>query len=150
MTGGRPNPDSDAMKVPSTEFLESIERSYSVRYPEPFKALCARLATTTSDAARFVAAGGRFIVDLETFWAVNTRVGEEQWGDYERAIVGARHPKDRNRLWGGILPFFVDDSCVYGFSADGKTGERVHVWSVHTLVHSYPSLADFAEAQLRI
>ena len=25
-----------------------------------------------------------FITDIETFWAVNVRVGEEQWGDYER------------------------------------------------------------------
>jgi hypothetical protein len=137
------------MKIPSAEFLETIERLYSVRYPEPYRAFCAQLADADVPGTGCDATGARLIADIDTFAAVNRRVGEEQWGDYERALAGQPQPKDQRRLWGDMLPFCVDEHCVYGFSADGRTADQVHVWSVHTIVHSYASLADFAEAHLR-
>lgn len=132
------------MNVPAAGFLDDVERLYAVRYPRQYRALCAQLAGIDIQDTGCA----RFITDIETFWAVNTRVGEQQWGDYERAIAGKEHPKDKNRLWGGILPFFFDDVDVFGFSDDGSTEDQVHVWSVHTIVHTYPSLSAFAEVHL--
>ena len=138
------------MKVPAAEFLDNIERLYSVRYPQQYRKLCTQLTDIDIQGNACGAGSAHFITDIETFWAVNTRVGKQQWGDYERAIAGKERPKDRNRLWGTILPFFFDDHCVFGFSADGSTEDQVHVWRVHTIVHSYPSLSAFAEAHLRV
>jgi len=142
------------MKVPTSEFLDSIERLYSVKYPREYREFCARFKDTVLQAAEHFSGPADFIADIETFQAVNVRVGEGQWGDWERALVGQERPKDKNILWGGILPFcFAGDTVfgfhtVYGLLSDGSLGEQVHVWAVHTLVHSYPSLAAFAEAYL--
>lgn len=136
------------MKVPTTEFLDSIECLYTVKYPRQYRELCAQLNGIDIQCSGCGVGSAHFITDIETFWAVNTRVGEQQWGDYERAIAGKEHPKDKNKLWGQILPFFFDDHDVFGFSDDGSTADQVHVWSVHTIVHSYPSLSAFTEAHL--
>jgi len=161
------------MRVPTTEFLDDIERRYSVKYPEQYREFCALLKDSGLQSTVYGSSNVDFISDLETFWSVNVRVGEQQWGDYERAIAGKEHPKDKNRLWGGILPFFDndDDGDVFGFSADGSSvrvctyddngnalgfsfdgdsGDRVYVWSVHTIVHVYPSLSAFVEDYLRV
>ena len=108
-------------------------------------AVTARLRDTDLQSTGCGFGGADFISDIETFWSVNVRVGEQQWGDYERAIIGKTHPKDKNRLWGEILPFFFNDHDVFGFSPDGSS-DRVYVWSVHTIVGSYPSLSAFTEA----
>lgn len=95
---------------------------------------------------------GAFIADLEAFRAVVVHVGHGQWRDLERAagITGA--PKSADVLWGGLLPFFVDGDCVYGFAVEDAAGGRVAdgrvvVWSEHTLVHEYASFAAFEAAQ---
>lgn len=136
------------MKVPTAEFLDNIERLYTIKYPRRYRELCAQLNGIDIQGTGCGASSAHFITDIETFWAVNTRVGEQQWGDYERAIAGKEHPKDKNKLRGQILPFFFDDDCVFGFSEDGSTDDQVQVWSVHTVVHSYPSLSAFTEAHL--
>ncbi|MDR2012511.1 MAG: hypothetical protein LBQ20_05620 [Rhodanobacter sp.] len=134
------------MKVPSSEFLDSIEHLYSVKYPRQYRELCVRLKDIDlQPAENFLPGRVDFISDIETFWAVNVRVGEEQCGDYERAIIGKELPKDKNILWGEILPFSFTEDSIFGFLSDGSTGEQVHVWSIHTLVYSYPSLFAFLE-----
>jgi hypothetical protein len=130
------------LRVPTAEFLDNIERRYVAKYPRQYRELCAQLDGIDIQGTD-CGGGAHFITDIEMFWAVNTRVGEQQWGDYERAIAGKGHRKDKNKLWGQILPFFFDADCVFGFSGDGSTDDQVHVWSVHTIVHSYPSLSAF-------
>ena len=129
--------------IPATTFLESIERHYSVRYPREFKTLCSAGGSAEASIAILHAAGVEFVGDLDTFRAVNTKVGEQEWEDYEMAIAGRRHPKDANRLWGGILPFATRGDEVFGFDLEQPQSDQVLVWSVHTVVHVYPSLSLF-------
>ena len=136
------------VKVPTLEFLEEVERLYAVKFPAEYRAFCVRFQGVELQA---ISGGTRpvgFITDLDTFRAVNTGVGEGQWGDLERAIVGKEHPKDGHRLWGAIVPFFFDGTDVYAFSEDGSEGEKVLVWAVHCIVHAYPSLLAFARTHL--
>ena len=138
------------MRVPATEFLDKIERFYSVKYPRQYRELCAQLKNADLQNTGCRSVGADFISDIETFWSANIKVGEGQWGDWERAIVGKERPKDKNRLWGEILPFFFDEKCIFGFSTDANFGDQVYVWSIHTIVYVYPSLSAFAEAHFRV
>jgi hypothetical protein len=138
------------MKIPSSEFLDSIERLYRARFPERYRQLCKRLRSTNSGVPASGTNNGQFIIDMETFQAVNAKVGGEQWGDYEQTIAGKQHSKNELQLWGGLLPFYLDEHSVYGFSETDSSDEQVYVWSVHTIVHVYPSLEAFAKANLNI
>ena len=137
------------MRVPAVEFLDEIERLYSVKYPKQYRELCAQLKDTDFHSTNGSFDGADFITDIETFWSVNVRVGEGEWGDYEFAIAGKRHPKDKNMLWGGILPFFFEDSVVFGFSSAEGSDDSVYVWNIHTIVGYYHSLSRFADKYLR-
>ena len=124
------------MKLPSVEFFNSVEMFFSASYPVQYKLFCSEHPSLTPTS-------GQFITDIETLKAINMRIGEEQWGDYEFAIAGKRHPKDGSQFWGELLPFYFDESEIYGFPIDGSGSDIVHVWRVHTIVHSYPSLSAF-------
>jgi|688.fasta_scaffold94752_2 hypothetical protein len=133
--------------IPTIAFLESAERRFAVQYPPVFKTWCSSGGSIQISADSLQAARIDFICDLERLRNVNRQVGEEEWGAYEQALAGTRHPKDSDRLWGGILPFATDsDADVFGFDVERPESERVLVWSVHTIVHEYPSLASFFEA----
>jgi len=133
--------------IPTIAFLESVERHFSVRYPEQFKTFCSQGGSPEASVAALRAARVEFICDLDRLRTVNVKVGEEQWGDYEVAIAGRRHPKDGGRLWGGMLPFATGGEDVFGFDCERPQSDRVLVWAAHTIVHEYPSLASFcAEA----
>lgn len=133
------------MKVPSTQFLDNIEQLYSVNYPHSYRKFCAKFHQGGLQGITHASRNTKFITDVEEFWSVNVKVGSEQWNDYERAISGVQHPKDKNTLWGGILPFCAnnDEQCVFGFDVRADSSDRVHVWSVHTTVHIYSSFSDF-------
>jgi hypothetical protein len=134
--------------IPTSEFLKTVEDAFAVTYPEEFKRFCRVCSRAKPSAQAVLASEVVFICDLDTLHAVNVRVGEEQWGDYEQAIAGRRHPKNGNRLWGGILPFATQDDCVFGFNLKRPQSDQVLVWSIHTIVFAYPSLALFLEAVL--
>lgn len=136
-----------ARLTPSIAFLESVEQRFSVRYPSQYKALCCDSDRTNPSLAALLAGGVELICDLKRLQAVNVKVGEEQWGDYEQAIAGRRQAKDGDRLWGGILPFATKADLVFGFDAEQPQSEQVLVWSVHTIVGEYPTLASFCEMQ---
>jgi len=139
------------MRVPTTLFLDNIESLYSVKHPSQYRKLCAQIGDTYLQEADYCSSRADFISDIETFWSVNVRVGRQQWGDYERAIIGKEHPKDKNILWGGILPFFFndDDNAIFGFSSNGSVNDdAVLVWRVHMIVYSYHSLFVFTEKYL--
>ncbi len=136
---------SKEFSLPSVAFLHEMERLFSTRFPAEYVNFCAGVGSGVHVSPL---SGGQFITDLEVFKAINARVGEEQWADYERAIAGRQHSKDGNRLWGGLLPFYFDADDIYGFSAEDNSDEQVYVWSGHTIVHAYPSWAAFAEARL--
>jgi hypothetical protein len=89
--------------IPSAEYLESVELRFSVHYPRQFKTFCG--SVSQAQAAGLNLAGVEFIRDFDTFREINTRIGEGEWGDYERAVAGLRHPKNGNKLWGKVLPF---------------------------------------------
>lgn len=137
------------MKSPTPQFLDNIESLYAIKYPKQYRELCVQFSGLDIQGTDCAVGSAHFITDIETFRAVNNRVGEQQWGDYERAIAKQEHPKDKNKLWGNLLPFFFDDHCIFGFSDDGSTNDQVHVWSIHTIVHSYPSLLAFIEARIQ-
>ena len=137
------------MRVPAVEFLDEIENLYSVKYPRQYRELCAQLKDTDFHSTSGSFDEADFITDIEAFWSVNVRVGEQQWRDYEIAIAGKVHPKDKNILWGGILPFFFDSRVVFGFSSAEGDDDRVFVWSVHPIVYGYHSLSKFADVYLR-
>ena len=131
------------MKLPTVEFLNSVEHYFSVSYPMQYKLFCSQNHT-------FTPTKGQFITDIETLKTINRKIGEDQWGDFELAIAGKRHPKDGNKFWGELLPFYFHESLIYGFPIDGKDSGSIHVWSVHTIVHSYPSLSAFMEAEFHV
>lgn len=134
-----------ARMTPTIAFLESVEQRFSARYPSQYKALCFASDRPNPSMAALLAGGVEFICDLKRLQAVNVKVGEEQWGDYEQAIAGRLHAKDGDKLWGGILPFATQDDDVFGFDAEQSQSEKVLVWSVHTIVGEYPTLASFCE-----
>lgn len=130
--------------VPEPVFLDSVERLFSARYPSEFRLLCRTGGGTMS--ASLLTAGVKFICDLDSLRAVNSEIGEGEWGDLETALSVSRHPRDGNRLWGGILPFAARGDCVFGFDAGQPGSDRVLVWSVHTVVHAYLSFQSFCAA----
>lgn len=139
---------SKEISLPSVAFLHDVERLFSTRFPAEYVKFCAGFESGSAIANIPALSGGRFITDLEMLKTLNVKIGKEQWGDYEQAIVATQHPKDSNRLWGGLLPFYFDAEDIYGFSAENDGDEQVYVWSVHTVVHAYPSWAAFVEAKL--
>ena len=128
---------------PSLEFLESVEKFFSVRYPKQFKLFCKEFNARADLIVNQDITKGSFITDMDALKTINARIGEEQWGDYEQAIASKKHPKDGNKLWGEILPFAFNDDSVFGFNYAHSESDKVHVWSVHTVVHIYPSFVAF-------
>jgi hypothetical protein len=104
--------------------------------------------------ARRAKGPARFVASREVLIALNAAVGAEEWGDLERAIAKTTHEKTGTKLWGGILPFWFETSprkrtsplarktgdLVLGFDVEAPMSDTVLVWSVHTLVHSYPNV----------
>ncbi|MBI4680996.1 MAG: hypothetical protein HY753_07285 [Nitrospirae bacterium] len=129
------------MKIPTIEFLNTVEKLYTVQYPVQFKSFCTENKKRKVLFTNPVPPESHFICDIDTLKSINTRIGKGEWGDYEQAIIGKTHPKDGNRLWGEILPFFYDESCVFGFDYRKQSGDEVYVWSVHRIVHVYLSFS---------
>lgn len=125
--------------IPTFAYVEQVESLFGIRYPDSFRALCRQFG---GSLIRYDVPGtGDFIGDVETLKQVNSRVGGEQWGDYEQAIAGTRHPKDGMQFWGELLPIFVmHDGPILGFAVPPDGSDRVYLWSVHTIVGDYPSL----------
>lgn len=129
--------------IPTIAFLESVEQHFHLKYPQEFTEFCRNGGTPETPLAAWRAAGVTFVCDLESLRMTNVQVGEGQWGDYEQAIAGRLHPKDGNRLWGGILPFAIRDTVIFGFDSERTQGGRVLAWSVHTIVYEYPTFGSF-------
>lgn len=125
------------LTCPTLAFLDEVQRDFSVVWPRSFRAFCLRHAGA-SLSERYRSLRGRFIVDRDDLEKTNQLVGEGSWGDYEKAIAGRRRPKDGGRLYLDLLPFYVDKKDVWGF-----LGEKAALWSVHTLVHEYPTFDDW-------
>ena len=137
----------ERLVLPSEAFLEEIERAFLVAFPPAFHSFCRRAV----EAEKYPGLRrGKFVTDVATIEAINRQIGEEQWGDYERIIAGKEHPKSGRRLWGGLLPFYFESPktkrrnaklarVIYGFAADEPGSERVLVWSVHCIVHDFPT-----------
>jgi hypothetical protein len=137
---------------PSLPFLASVERAFSVVFPEAFQSFCRRHEAESAIARYPGLRRGSFITDMETLQAINRQIGSEEWGDYERIIAGREHPKSGERLWGGLLPFFFESKrrrkqrrgsklavLIYGFPTDDPGSSKVLVWSVHCVVNAYPT-----------
>ena len=131
-------------------------------YPDSFRALLRawrESQTPPPPAPR----NGKFVTSREQLVLLNSAIGEEQWGDLERAFAGKTQPKDGNKLWGGLLPFWYETSrrarksplgrragnIVLGFDVDAPLSDRVLVWSVHTLVHDYPNVRAWLDDEAR-
>ncbi len=125
------------MKIPTIEFLMEAEKTFPVFYPETFKFFCQKYGLSNELRLR-----GDFICDIETLVSTNIKIGEGTWGDYEIAIAGKRHPKDGYKLWCDLLPIFIDGNDIYGFPYK-EGSDAVHVWSVHTIVYSWSSFAEW-------
>lgn len=134
------------MIVPSADYLQEVERHFAVSYPRSFWDFCATYARQNIQETYPAIARGSFITDCETLKTVNARIGFQQWSDLERAIAGKIHPKDGMRLWGELLPIYVDADCIYGFYHPEPHNSGVYVWSVHCIVHGYPDLDRWLEA----
>lgn len=128
------------MRIPTIQFISEVENVFSVCYPESFKTFCHEYASKDIVLTYPKITEGQFIHNVETLKTVNTRIGHEQWADYENAIAGNVHPKRGDRLWGDLLPIYVHGNCIYGFYVQEPTDENVYVWSVHSVVHAYPNL----------
>jgi hypothetical protein len=148
--------------LPSLAFLREVEQGFGLKLPAAFVEFCRRYADVDVLATFPGLRRGAFILDSPTLQRINTQIGEEEWGDYERIIARQQHPKSGLRFWGGLVPFYYDQpknsrrrkaplaESVYGFSSDepasaspgdrDRDRDRVLVWSVHTIVHGYPSL----------
>jgi hypothetical protein len=125
--------------------LPEAEHTFSISYPESYKAFCREYETKDAVSVYRHLGNGRFISDLETLIRINARIGEEQWGDYELAILGERHSKSGLSFWGGLLPFFfyTINTDVLGFSLEETDSDVVYVWNVHCIVHSFPSFENW-------
>jgi hypothetical protein len=142
-------------ELPGEPFLDAVEREFDVLYPDSFRALLrawrdGRGRVPPPPSAR----DGRFVTTRETLVALNSAIGAEQWEDLERAIGKAVHAKDGTKFWGGLLPFWFATSkparksplgrragdIVVGFDVEAPMSDKVLVWSVHTIVHGYPSV----------
>ena len=145
--------------LPDLAFLREVEERFSVVLPQAFIDFCRQYAGPDLLASFPGLRRGAFLVDLPTFEAISSQIGAEEWGDYERILGGKEQPKSGLRLWGGLVPFYYDEptnkrrrsaplaSSVYGFPSDKQKSAQVLVWSVHTIVHSYPSFEAWLEEQ---
>jgi len=122
------------------EFLQSVEKCFAVHWPEPFRTFC-RANADADLRAICPSLKGHFLVDLAEFEGTNQLVADGSWGDYERAITGRRRPWDGRTLALDVLPFYVVGKDVLGFAADQPNSDKVVLWSVHTIVHDWPSFA---------
>jgi hypothetical protein len=126
------------MIVPTTGFLSEVENLFLVFYPKTYKDFCDmyRNQNIIDDYPKII--NGSFINDLGTLKMINSRIGNEQWKDYELAIAGKSYPKEGTKLWGEILPFYYDkDKVIYGFNYKNSTDDKIYAWSVHCVVHVY-------------
>jgi len=131
---------------PSRAFIEEVERTFSIAYPPAFHAFCERYeaADILSDYPQLPR--GKFIDDIPGLVAANVEIGSGTWGDYEMAIAGKYHPKDGTRFWDNVLPIYIDETDYYGFDIKKLPSDVVVVWSVHTTVHEFPSMASWLGA----
>jgi len=138
-------PHRPPLSCPTPEFLDEVERAFSVVWPASFRWFCRTHAGSDLRAA-YPSLHGAFLCDLAGLERVNVQVGEGSWGDYERAITGKERPKDGRQLYLELLPFYVEGDDVLGFltrSAGDARKDRVVVWAVHTFVHEYPTFDDW-------
>jgi hypothetical protein len=126
--------------TPSINFISKVEGLFSVLYPESFKIFCREYESKNILLTYPSIGEGQFIKDLDTLKKINSRIGAEEWGDYESAIAGKLHPKDGMKLWGGLLPIYFDDGNIFGFDFKNRSSEKIFVWSIHCIVYSYPNL----------
>jgi hypothetical protein len=146
-------------RLPELAFLREVQERFSVALPDVFIDFCRRFAGVDVLATFPRLRRGAFLVDFPTFEAINSQIGAEEWGDYERIIGGKEHPKSGLRLWGGLVPFYYEKpknkrrrnaalaASVYGFPRDKPKSAEVLVWSVHTIVHGYPSFDAWLDEQ---
>jgi hypothetical protein len=120
------------------DFLDEVERAFSVVWPEPFRAFC-RIHAGSGPSGKYPALRGTFLCDLEGLERTNALIGEGSWSDYEKAIAGRRSPKDGHTIYMGLLPFYAEKDCVFGFLTTNPGSDKVVVWSVHTFIHDYPT-----------
>lgn len=135
-------PHRPALRCPSLRFLEEVERTFSVAWPESFRTFC-RVHAGSSLSERYPGLKGRFIVDLDELEHTNRFIGEGSWGDYEQALGRERRPKDGRALYLGVLPFYVHRKDVAGFLISDSGNQKVALWAVHTIVHDYPTFDDW-------
>jgi hypothetical protein len=128
---------------PSLQFLDEVERTFSVTYPEPFHSFCERYQATDvlRDYPQLVR--GKFIYDVASLAEANSKIGIGAWGDYELAIAGTHHPKEGAKFWDNVLPIYIEGGDFYGFDVERLPSDVVVVWSVHCVVHEYPSMASW-------
>lgn len=144
---------------PRIEFLREVGERFNVTLPGVYIDFCERHAGTDLTVTFPRLRRGAFLVDFPTFEAINSQLGAEEWGDYERILTSKQHPKSGLRLWGGLVPFYYDEprnkrrrnaalaESVYGFPSDEPKSAEVLVWSVHTIVHGYPSFEAWLDEQ---
>ncbi|MBI3929953.1 MAG: hypothetical protein HY319_30720 [Armatimonadetes bacterium] len=147
-----------------------MEELYSFRFPKSFLGFCQQYAARDACQDYPGLSRGSFVSDISNLRQVIAQVGREEWGDYQEAIAGRRHPNAPDVLWGGFLPFYIwpppkkspkaarrqarnrrrggrDEvdvfSDVLGFGAEEPSA--VSFWSVHCVVHVYPSFEAWLE-----
>jgi len=130
------------LKCPTPDFLDEVERAFSVVWPESFRRFC-RINASSRLNERYPSLKGMFLCDSQELEKTNVLIGEGSWGDYEKAITGKRHPKEGSRLYLDFLPFYVERKDVFGFQTDDAASDKVVVWAVHTFVHDYPTFDDW-------
>ena len=139
--------------LPAVSFLDQVETTFSVIYPDSFRECCRRLAGQNLASLYSTVKCGRFVTNMDTLCLINKALGEEEWGDYEQAIAGRRHDKDGTKLWGGLIPVFYETSndrelplgrrsgdSIYGFDKDDPLKQQLLVWSVHCIVGEEPDI----------
>ncbi|MBK9578108.1 MAG: hypothetical protein IPK50_09500 [Fibrobacterota bacterium] len=130
--------------APDINYISEAERMLSVSYPVAFKEFCKENHETNILNEYPNLSNGKFIANLCELKTINSRIGNDQWRDYEQAIAGKTHQKDGMKLWGDILPIYIyDDKNVSGFNFNDPNDIRIYVWSVHCLVHDYSDLYDW-------
>ena len=129
-------------RCPTVTFLDEVERTFSVVWPESFRMFCRTNASARLDE-KYPLLKGKFICEHEELEKTNVLIGEGSWGDYEQAIAGKRHAKDGSRLYLDFLPFYVRERDVYGFEIQEGATDKVVMWAVHTFVHDYPTFDDW-------
>ena len=135
-------PYRPVLKCPTLTFLQDVERTFSVVWPESFRTFC-RIHANCGLNDKYRSLKGAFILDFEGLEKTNVLIGEGSWGDYEQAIAKKRTPKDGRTLYLDLLPFYVEKKVVYGFLTTEPGGDKVVVWAVHTFVHDYPTFDDW-------